>query len=319
MSDSLQDGLDWLADRHDVIVASHLDPDGDSLGSSLALSLGLEQIGTRATPIIAQPLPRRLSWLPGSERVRSAPEPPDSAQSVILVECSDFERCGLAGLEQLSSFNIDHHTQNALYANVNWIDSSTAAVGQMVGELLDRLGVELTAEIATNLYVTVLTDTGSFQHSNTDAAALEFAARMVAAGAEPSVIADRCFGGYPEARVRLAAEALRTLRLEAEGRIAWMAVPRETFAKVGTRDTEDLINRAQGIGGVAVSLLLKETDDGKVRVSLRSDGSVDVAEIAAEHGGGGHPRAAGCQLEGGLDMARRLLVQAVEDRLEGRV
>lgn len=317
MSDSLRDALRWLEARDDLIVASHFDPDGDSLGSSLALALGLEQRGIRATPVIAQPLPRRLSWLPGSERVKSLPGPPPGARSVLLAECSDFARSGLKGLESLASLNIDHHTQNALYAHVNWIDSSVAALGQMVGQLLEAMEVRITPEIATNLYVTVLTDTGSFQHSNTDAAALRFAAEMAAAGAEPSLVAERCFGGYPSGRVRLAGEALRTLTLEDDGRVAWMAIPNEVFLKIGSRDTENLINQAQGIGGVQVSLLLKETDDGKVRVSLRSDGSVDVAEIAARHGGGGHPRAAGCQIEGSLDIASRLLLQAVHDGLEG--
>lgn len=317
MTDVPQEVRDWIGAHDDFAIASHLDPDGDSLGSSLALAFALEQVGKRAVPVLAQPMPGRYEWLPGVERVRSRPRPPEDCRAVILVECSDFARSGLLGLDTLPSLNVDHHARNARYADVNWIDPGVAAVGQMVGELVASLGADVTADVATLLYVTVLTDTGSFRHSNTDAEALGFAARMVAAGADAPEISDRIFGGYPEGRVRLMAEALATLTLEQGGRIAWMAIPLETFERVGTRDTEDLINHAQGIAGVAVSLLLKEAEAGAVRVSLRSDGSVDVAEIACRHGGGGHPRAAGCQLQGTLQEARQLLVDEVRSADKG--
>lgn len=315
MSD-LEAAVAWVREHDDFLVASHLDPDGDSIGSSLALVEGLEQLGKQARPVLAQPFPDRFTWLPGSEKFLSSPTAPAGSAAVILVECSDYARSGVSGLESLPSLNIDHHARNARYADVNWIDPGVAAVGQMIAGLTNRLGASITAAMATSLYVTVLTDTGSFRHSNTDADALGFCSDMVAAGADPATIAEEVFGNYPEGRVRLMSEALSTLTLEDDGRIAWMAIPAATFERVGTRDTEGLINQAQGIRGVAVSILLKEAEAAVVRVSLRSDGSIDVAEIAAGYGGGGHPRAAGCQVESRLEEARRRLLEDIRRRLE---
>lgn len=317
MIDVPRDVQDWIDAHDDFVIASHLDPDGDSLGSSLALAMALDQLGKRSVPVLAQPMPDRYAWLPGAGRVASRSQAPGDCTAAILVECSDFARSGLTGLEALPSLNIDHHARNARYADVNWIDPDVAAVGQMVGRLAQALGAQISAPMAGLLYVTVLTDTGSFHHSNTDAEALAFASRMVASGADAAAISERVFGTYPEARVRLMAEALSSLTLEEEGRVAWMAVPLATFERLGSRDTEGLINQAQRIAGVSVSLLLKEAEPGAVRVSLRSDGSVDVAGIAARHGGGGHPRAAGCQLSGSLDEALRVLLTDVRAAMAG--
>lgn len=311
--DDVQRVLAWLREHDDFAIASHADPDGDSLGSSLALALALEQIGKRARVIIGQPLPDRYRWLPAARRVESVQRRPDDARAAILVECSDFARSGVEGLDELPSLNIDHHTKNRMFADVNWIDPSVAATGMMIDRLRDRLGADLSADMAALLYVTVLTDTGSFQHSNTDAGALRFAGEMTAAGARPAEIAEQVYGNVPIGRVRLFAEALATLTLEAGDRVAWMAIDRDTFERHRTRDTEGLINMAQQIDGVSASLLFKEAGDGIYRVSLRSDGAVDVAEIAARHGGGGHPRAAGCQLAGdGPSVRERLLSEVAE-------
>jgi phosphoesterase RecJ-like protein len=313
--DGMEQVVAWLSEHDDFTIASHADPDGDSLGSSLALSLALEQTGKRSTVIIGQPLPDRFRWLPFAERVLTVEGPPEGSRAAILVECSDFARSGVEGLEALPSLNIDHHTKNQMFADVNWIDPEVAATGMMIDRLRARLGADLTASMASLLYVTVLTDTGSFNHSNTDAAALEFAAEMTAAGARPSEIADAVYGNVPVGRVRLFGDALGTLKLEAGGRVAWMAIDDATFDRHGTRDTEGLINMAQQIGGVSASLLFKQAGPGVYRVSLRSDGSVDVAELAARHGGGGHPRAAGCQLVGEDETVRSALIAEVIEAL----
>ena len=313
--DGIERVLDWLRHHDDFAIASHADPDGDSLGSSMALAMALEQLGKRTTVIIGQPLPDRYQWLPGAHRIRSVERRPAESQSAILVECSDFERSGVAGLDEVPSLNIDHHTKNRMFADVNWIDPAVAATGMMIERLRTRLGAELTREMAALLYVTVLTDTGSFNHSNTDAEALAFAGAMTAAGAQPSEIAEAVYGNVPVGRVRLFADALATLTLEAGGRVAWMEIDEATFERHGTRDTEGLINMAQQVAGVAASLLFKQAGTGTYRCSLRSDGTVDVADIAALHGGGGHPRAAGCQIVGEDARVRDALIAEVVSAL----
>jgi len=311
-SDSIERVLEWLGPRDDFAIASHADPDGDSLGSSLALALALRQVGKRSKVVIGQSMPRRYSWLPSASRVTSTERVPADSRASILVECSEFSRSGVLGLDSLESLNIDHHTKNGMYANVNWIDSSAAATGMMIRELAAGLGAEVTASMATLLYVTVLTDTGSFQHSNTDARAMEFASEMLARGANASEISEAVYGGYPAARIHLMGDALSSLRFVAHGRIAFMFLPFSAFERRGTRDTEAFVNHAQGIAGVQVSLLFKEVEPGVLRISLRSDGSVDVAEIASRHGGGGHPRAAGCQIEEPFEQVREPLLEEIE-------
>lgn len=307
--------LQWLGTHDDFVIASHLDPDGDSLGSSLALAAALQRGGKRVETVIGQNLPDRYAWLPMAGQLRTVAAAPASARAAILVECSDFARCGVSGLQRLPSLNIDHHSQNRRFADVNWVDVEVAAAGMMIEPLLAALAAPLTADIATLLYVTVFTDTGSFNHSNTDASALAFASRMVAAGAEPERIADEVYGHVPVGRVRLMADALATLELLEDGRVAVMHVDSGVFARHATRDTEGLINVAQRIAGVSVSLLVKEAEDGSCRVSLRSDGSIDVADLAATAGGGGHPRAAGMSLPGPLAGGRAAAIDMVRQAL----
>ncbi len=301
----------WIARRDDFVIASHTDPDGDSLGSSLALAIMLDKIGKRSEVVIQQPFPRRFGWLPECSRVQTCDAVSRRARASILVECSDFARAGVAGLDRIESLNIDHHSQNAMFANVNWIDPQVAATSMMVARLADPLGAQITPPIATLLYVAVLTDTGSFHHSNTDVAALQFAADMVKLGADASGIAEAVYGNVPAARVFLLADALATLKLEEDGRVAWMVLWRRDFDRRGGGDTEGLINQAQSIAGVEVALLFKEVGRDRFRVSLRSDASVDVAEVAASYGGGGHPRAAGCQLDGSLEEVRASIMAKI--------
>ncbi len=309
--DGIEKVIRWI-DRHDdFVIASHTDPDGDSLGSSLGLALMLDQAGKRSEVAIQQAFPRRFDWLPEGARVQSLDAVTRRARASILVECSDFARAGVAGLDRIESLNIDHHSQNAMFADVNWVDPSVAATSMMVARLAEPLGAQITPPIATLLYVAVLTDTGSFHHSNTDAAALQFAADMVAAGADASGIAEEVYGNVPAARVYLLADALATLKLEDGGQVAWMVLWRRDFARRGGGDTEGLINQAQSIAGVGVSLLFKEVGRDRFRVSLRSDGSVDVAKVAAAYGGGGHPRAAGCQLDGSLEQVRARILARI--------
>ncbi len=313
---SLDQVVEWLRSRDDFAIASHADPDGDSLGSSLALALTLDQVGKRSTVVIGQSMPRRYKWLPASRRVVSREYVPEDARASILVECSDFGRSGVEGLDTLESLNIDHHTKNLMYADLNWIDSSAAATGMMIHEISKQLGADLNKDIATLLYVTVLTDTGSFHHSNTDAPAMAFASEMLAAGANASEIAEAVYGDYPAARIHLMGDALSSLTRTAGGRIAYMFLPFSAFERRGTRDTEAFVNQAQGIDGVRVSLLFKEVGPDLMRISLRSDGAIDVAEIASHHGGGGHPRAAGCQIEGPVQAARENLIAEVHEALD---
>lgn len=314
----MRDVADLLARRDGFVLAGHRDPDGDSLGSALALATGLEQLGKRAVVVSVDEIPVAYRGLPGMARVVRASRLPEGYPVAILVECNGIERSGLEGFEGRTLVNIDHHANNPEFGDLNWIDPDVAAVGVMVHELLTALGVDLTPEMATQIYLAVLTDTGSFRYSNTDARTLRLAADLVDAGVDPSAVASAVYENVSLQKVRLMGEALRSLTLEDDGRLAWMHLGHEAFRRAGpSPDTEGIVNQARAVEGVSVAVFFKEVEPRSYRVSLRSDGSVDVAAVASSFGGGGHPRAAGCAVSGGLEEVRRRVLEALRSGAEG--
>ena len=303
--------------QHDAfVIVGHRDPDGDSLGSSLALGLALEQLGKRTAVISADPLFTAYRRLPDSDRIGVSSTAPEGFPVAVFMECNGVERTGISGFDGRLIVNIDHHANNPHFGDVNWVDPSIAAVGVMVYRLLVELGVNITPAIATHLYVAILTDTGSFRYSNTDAEAFRVAGELVGLGVDPASVAEAIYENVPADKVRLLAAGLGSLRMEAGGRVASMVLDRATLeASPGESDTEGIVNHGKAIDGVSVSLLFKEVEVGQYRVSLRSDESVDVAAIAGTFGGGGHPRAAGCVVPGDLAHARREILGAVHRAL----
>lgn len=310
--------IDVLRREDGFVVAGHRDPDGDSLGSSLALGLALEAMGKRVAVLSADPLFPAYLRLPESDKIVVSAVAPDDLPVAVIMECNDLARCGVEGLADRFVINIDHHANNPGFGDLDWIDPSVAAVGVMVYRLLLALGAEITPAIATHLYVTILTDTGSFHYSNTDAEAFRVCAELVDLGVDPSVVAEAVYENVPRDKVRLLGAALSSLSIDDEGRVASMLLHHETLALSPAKpDTEGIVNHAKAIEGVAVAMLLKEVDRNGCRVSLRSDGSVDVAAIAATFGGGGHPRAAGCMVKGDGSEAKRAMMAAVRQARAG--
>lgn len=298
------------------VIAGHRDPDGDSLGSSLALGLALEQLGKRVAVLSADPLFAAYRRLPQADRITITDEAPAGYPVAVLVECNGIARTGIGGLEGRTVVNIDHHANNPAFGALNWVDPEVAAVGVMIYRLLCAMELEITPAIATHLYVAVLTDTGSFRYSNTDAEAFRVSAELVAHGVDPSVVAEAIYENVPRDKVRLLGVALSSLLIDPDGRVASMVLRHETLAlSPGKPDTEGIVNHAKAIDGVSVAALFKEVEPDRYRVSLRSDGAVDVAAIAAAFGGGGHPRAAGCMVEGGIDAAKAALLTPVREAL----
>ena len=308
--------IEVLQQRDAFVIVGHRDPDGDSLGSSLALGLALEQMGKRTAVISANPLFAAYRRLPDSDRIRVVSTAPDGFPVAVFIECNAMERSGIGGFDGRLIVNIDHHANNPHFGDVNWVDPSIAAVGVMVYRLLVELGVDITPAIATHLYDAILTDTGSFRYSNTDAEAFRVSGELVRLGVEPATVAEAIYENVPADKVRLLAAGLGSLRMEAGGRVASMVLDSATLeASPGKPDTEGIVNHGKAIDGVSVSLLFKEVEVGHYRISLRSDESVDVAAIAGTFGGGGHPRAAGCMVAGDLTHARREILGAVRRAL----
>ena len=304
-----------LAAARRVVVSSHERPDGDAIGSGMALVLALRAGGVDAHMVIPAVPPPYLQPFPGVDGITVAAEVTDTFDAAVIMECSSLDRTGVRGLDRSPVLNIDHHPGNTAYGAVNWVDESAAACGELVATLIDALGIPLTADIATHLYLAILTDTGSFHFSHITPRTFEIAARCVAAGAVPEWIARTHYDSNTMARVRLFGTVLSTMTVDRSGRIALLAItPAIAAAAGGTYDdTEGLINFPLSVEAVRAVAFLKETaTPGEWRVSLRSKGATDVGAIAAARGGGGHRNAAGCSARGTLDEVRQAILGALE-------
>jgi bifunctional oligoribonuclease and PAP phosphatase NrnA len=285
------------------LVAAHARPDGDAIGSILACGIMLKQLGKYADLVSRDGVPLIYRSLPCAETIRQTERVDGDYDAVILLECDGYERTGLAGLEGRFTINIDHHFSGKSFADINWIENDACAVAAMIYELAMLAGVHITPEMANCLYTAVLTDTGSFCYSGTDARTFDIAADLVRHGAEPTGVAQHIYFSNPASKMRLLGSALSNLRRE--GRLAWMWITCDDIlrASAAEEDCEGLVNYAIGISGVDIAVFLRELSNHRVRLSLRSKGNINVARVAELFGGGGHCHASGCTLDGPLPVA----------------
>jgi bifunctional oligoribonuclease and PAP phosphatase NrnA len=309
----LQQVLEIIRSRDRFAITSHVRPDGDALGSELALLLTLESIGKKAEVINRDAIPERYRTLPGAEGVRITDRLEETYGAVFVLECGSLDRTGLEGFDSQFVVNIDHHHSTGAYASVNWIDEDACAVGEMIYRIVKALGVSMTPEIATNIYTAIVTDTGSFQFACTTAETFRMAADLAESGADVAGIARNVFYSNPITKVNSMMVMLNRMTLECGGRVVWTAVTREDMIRHNCMedDVEGLVNFPLTISSVDVAVFLRELEDGTFRVSLRSKNSIDVCDIAREFGGGGHRNASGCTLAGPLSAAKRLLLSKI--------
>ena len=295
--------LEVLRRGERFLICSHSRPDGDAVGSMLAMGMLLEQLGKRADLVSADRIPNIYRGLPGAEGIRSALRVRGPYDAVILLECDGLERTRLRGLEPFFLVNIDHHATGREYANLNWIDREAASVGELVYQLVKAAGARVTPQIATCLYTTVLTDTGGFCYGTMQASTFGLAQELVLAGADPIRIAQDVYFSTPASKLLLLGAALGNLKRE--GRLAWLWVTHQDTVRAcaAEEDCEGIVNFALCVSGVEAAVFLRELPERRIRLSLRSKGQVDVAAIAERLGGGGHESAAGCTLEGPLTRA----------------
>jgi phosphoesterase RecJ-like protein len=300
--------LKVLREGERFLVCSHSGPDGDAVGSMLAMGMLLEKMGKRADLVSADRVPVVHRALPGVDKIEMALRVHGPYDAVILLECDGVERTRLQGLEKFFQINVDHHASGVEFADLNWIDHGAACVGEMVHRLFKAAGVALTVEAATCIYTTVLTDTGGFIYGGTRASTFELARELTLAGADPIKIAQQVYFSTPMSKLLLLGAALRNLRRE--GRLAWLSITHQDMVRscAVEEDCEGIVNYALSIAEVEVAVFLRELEEPRIRVSLRSKGRVNVAAIAERLGGGGHENAAGCTLEGPLERAKEQIM-----------
>ncbi len=310
-----------LAAGRRFLIVSHQNPDGDAIGSSLALASGLTALGKLCDVVNADGVPANLAWLPLAERVQFLPEEDSEYDAVVLLDCGAPERTGL-GEHLLASgrdvINIDHHPGNAEFGTVNFVDPSACATAELVYEALLAISAPIGYSAAASIYTAILTDTGSFRFSNTNPRAFEIASRMVAKGVDPAWVSQMVYDQQPAGRLRLLSRVLETLDLSPRDKAASLVVTQEMFREThtGAEDVDGFVNFARSICGVEVGILLREEEPGRFRIALRSKGRVDVSRIARDLGGGGHRNAAGASAEGDVAELRRLVYDRVETSLD---
>src|SRR5437764_1197638 len=294
---------DAIQTRRRFLITSHARPDGDSIGSQLAMAYALEAIGKDVRIVNADPAPEHYMDFPGVARIEIARAVQEAdAEALIVMESGDLPRTGVTGLEGRFTINIDHHQGNARYGALNWVDESAAACGEMVFDLIESLGVPLTIEIATHVYLAILTDTGSFHYSNITPHTFDISRRTVEAGVNPAAMARRVFDQNSFGKLKLIGALLDEMDLLDNGQLAAMYLNDDILNATGTtyNDTEGLINLPLTAREIQAVVFFKLAADGDIHVSMRSKYDVDIRAIAARHGGGGHKNAAGFKALGPL-------------------
>jgi bifunctional oligoribonuclease and PAP phosphatase NrnA len=298
-----------------IVVSSHERPDGDAIGSGMALVLALRALGKDARMVMCDVPPAYLQPFPAVDGLWVTGHVDETFDAAVVMECGDLSRTGVTGLDRSPVINIDHHPGNTRYGAVNWVDESAAACGELVYPLVTALGAPFTADVATHIYLAILTDTGSFHFSHMSPRTFDIAARCVEAGAQPAWIARTHYDSNRMARVRLFGSVLSGMVVDASGQIALLSITPEMAAAADGSydDTEGLINFPLSVKDVRAVAFFKQAETPeKWRVSMRSKGAVDIGRIAAAHGGGGHRNAAACALSGTLPDLQARVMRALE-------
>ena len=300
-------------------VLGHVRPDGDALGSQLALGLSLKQLGKDVRIWNEEGMLEKYSFLPNANLLTKPPAEPEDVDVAIALDTAIQNRLGnsLPAVRSAKVWiNIDHHPSNPGYGDLVYIDPNSPATGQILFELIKSEKLPIDAAIAENLYVAISTDTGSFQYPNTTARTFEIAAELVRAGVDVGRVSQLTYENYPRRRVELLRDLLGTMRFDANDRVASFSLSLATAKKLGVlpEDNEGLIDHLRAIRGVIVAVFFEELADGKVRVSMRSKNEkVNVCAICEKFGGGGHVLAAGARVRGSLAEVERKILEEVRD------
>ena len=314
---------DVLRRHQSFVLLSHVRPDGDAIGSLLGLGFSLIAAGKNVRMFNEDGLPESLAFLPGSERIERPPAEPVDAEVVIALDTATRPRLGEGCLHAVSDvklwLNIDHHISNPHYADLNLIDATSPATGEILYELILALGLPLPDETRDALYVAVSTDTGSFQYPSTTAKTYDMAADLIRRGLDVGTLNSKTYDNHPYRRLELLRALLNTLERSPDGLLAHWTL-RESVRNelaLSAADSEGLIDVIRAIRGVQVAVFFEELPDATSRVSMRSkDRRYDVCQIAAQFGGGGHSLAAGIRMHEPLDIAKTRVLASIQRRID---
>jgi phosphoesterase RecJ-like protein len=307
-----------ILQRQRFVITSHARPDGDAIGSQVAMAYALRGLGKDVQMVNADPAPPQFQVFPGVADIQVSAAVQGQFDAVIVMECGDLSRTGVEGFDRYFVINIDHHPGNKSYGAINWFNPGAAACSEMVFDLVEALGVTLTPEIATHIYVAILTDTGGFHFSHITPRTFEICRRCTEAGAQPEAIARAVYDSSTMGRLRLMGAVLHNLEFEGGGRAAVAALTLRLLQETGAthEDADGLINIPLNVKDIQAVAFFKEIAPDSYRISLRSKGNVDVNFVARLFGGGGHRNAAGCTMNGPYPEVRARLLAELKPALK---
>ncbi len=314
MKDPIESICQKIHESQSIAITSHLRPDGDSICTGLALYFMGKSLGKNVGLVNKDNTPFPFNSFPDVENIRIGQIPPNKYDIVILLECANVSRSGQIHLNNIFKINIDHHHSNDFYGDINWVDPDAPAVACMAYTLGEKLGIDFTPKISNHLYCGIVSDTGSFQFSNTKAQSFEVSYKLIKHGANPIKISEMLFNNNSPQKIRLLGQVLSTLTMNKEGNIAIITMFKKNLEDLDLKeiDTEDITTLARSIKGVEIVLFFKEMEKDTYRVSLRSKGSANSAMVAEHFGGGGHMHAAGFTVSGIYEQLLRDIPAAVE-------
>lgn len=320
MNDPVRTIANILRENDNFLLASHFNPDGDAIGSISALGHLLKALGKNFTLYNVSGLPPQFDWLTLPQGI--ATELPNAPLDwAVAMDCGDIARLGneLAGAwGRMHSINIDHHLGNNSFGEINWIDPTYSAVGEMIANLAKELGVPLSGGLGESVYLAVVSDTGDFVYANTSPDTHRLAAEIIEQGLNLERFNHNYQNQWSFNRIRLLAEVLGNAELHHDGRISLIKISRDMLARTGTtvHDTDNIVNYVRRIKTVQVAAALRQEQNGRTKFSLRSNGEVNVQKIAARFGGGGHKNASGGSVNASLNDSAKIIVETIKGALD---
>lgn len=307
-----------IREKENIFIASHINPDGDNIGSMLALALALKKINKNVYVLKSDFIPQTFKFLPGINLIKDYNENMGNMDALIVVDSSDENRLG-KNKDLLKKFqhviNIDHHVSNTQFGDINIVDSKAAATGEMIYKLIKNMNIDLDNEIAVNLYTAISTDTGKFSYESVTSETHQIIAKLIDIGIDFNQINVQIYENMSMAKTKLFIEALSTLKTYKNDKVATVSITQDMLIKTGAtmEDTEGIVSFVRKIGSVEVACLLKEIEKNDIKVSLRSKYYVNVASICECFDGGGHIRAAGCSLSTDIYTAEQAVVKKIKE------
>lgn len=325
MNPEVQEIVDEIKRNRTFLITTHLNPEGDGIGSELLLAMILKRLGKNVSIYNFDPAPKNLKFLPGADLIIQKEKVDEPFGIIFVLDSGDLSRTGFLTKEHLRKYkviSIDHHITSKPFGHINWIDKKASATAEMIYRLSEVLGVELDTDMALCLYASLCTETGSFRFSNTTPDVHNIVAKLIKMGINPWSVVLKVESVSFE-RLNLLGHLLLSIERSRDGRLAWMIVTEDLFRKTKTtvEDIEDFVNFPRLMEGVEVALLIREVSplvpqEPKVcKISFRSNGQFNVAQFAERYGGGGHRNAAGCTIEGTIEEVKKNIIKELEERL----